>query len=226
MGDWDLLARLTTERDPVALPAIACFYSTDAPRRLSTSGTLTDAETIRRRARVARGLVAPATPIRNPGPLLARVLSEGPLELGMGALAVRARAGALADLGARAGGGRVRRRREHGRARPTAARGRRRAAAGLEHHPGWAAQIRDRLAGEELSEWVEVVDAPLGPHELAPPTVAAGTRPRRSSGSGARSSCCWSTARPPTGPALERARYPALPALATEARCGRHHHPR
>ena len=87
MGDWDLLARLTTERDPVALPAIACFYSTDAPRRLSTSGTLTDAETIRRRARVARGLVAPATPIRDPGPLLARVLSEGPLEHGMDALA-------------------------------------------------------------------------------------------------------------------------------------------
>jgi len=35
MGDWDLLLRITAHRDPLVLPAIACFYSTDAPNRLS-----------------------------------------------------------------------------------------------------------------------------------------------------------------------------------------------
>jgi glycosyltransferase involved in cell wall biosynthesis len=35
MGDWDLLLRLTRSAPPVVLPAIACFYTTDAPNRLS-----------------------------------------------------------------------------------------------------------------------------------------------------------------------------------------------
>jgi Glycosyl transferase family 2 len=39
MGDWDLLCRLTAERDPLVLPAVACFYSTDAPNRLSCGPT-------------------------------------------------------------------------------------------------------------------------------------------------------------------------------------------
>jgi hypothetical protein len=39
MGDWDLLCALTAERDPLVLPAIACFYSTDAPDRLSGGPT-------------------------------------------------------------------------------------------------------------------------------------------------------------------------------------------
>jgi glycosyltransferase involved in cell wall biosynthesis len=34
MGDWDLLLRLTRCAVPLALPAIACFYTTDAPNRL------------------------------------------------------------------------------------------------------------------------------------------------------------------------------------------------
>lgn len=34
-GDWELLVRLTRERDPFAVPAIAAFYATDAPERLS-----------------------------------------------------------------------------------------------------------------------------------------------------------------------------------------------
>ena len=34
-GDWDLLLRLTGDRDPLVLPAIACIYATDAPGRLS-----------------------------------------------------------------------------------------------------------------------------------------------------------------------------------------------
>jgi len=39
MGDWDLLCALTADRDPLVLPAIACFYSTDAPDRLSGGPT-------------------------------------------------------------------------------------------------------------------------------------------------------------------------------------------
>jgi len=35
--DWDLLLRLTAEKDPLVLPAIACYYTTDAPCRLTTS---------------------------------------------------------------------------------------------------------------------------------------------------------------------------------------------
>jgi hypothetical protein len=34
-GDWDLLLRLTAESDPLVLPAIACYYTTDAPDRLT-----------------------------------------------------------------------------------------------------------------------------------------------------------------------------------------------
>ncbi len=50
LGDWDLLCALTADRDPLVLPAVACFYSTDAPHRLS-SGPTPDADlaTIRRK---------------------------------------------------------------------------------------------------------------------------------------------------------------------------------
>ena len=37
MGDWDLFLRLTAEREPLTLPAIACFYFTDAENRTPTS---------------------------------------------------------------------------------------------------------------------------------------------------------------------------------------------
>ena len=39
MGDWDLFLRLTGDRPPLALPAIACFYTTDAPNRLTNGPT-------------------------------------------------------------------------------------------------------------------------------------------------------------------------------------------
>ncbi len=39
MGDWDLFLRLTRRSEPFALPAIACFYTTDAPNRLSGGST-------------------------------------------------------------------------------------------------------------------------------------------------------------------------------------------
>ena len=37
----------------------------------------------------------------------------------------------------------------------------------LEHDPCWAAATRARLAGEDLSAWATVVDAPLEPHPRA-----------------------------------------------------------
>jgi hypothetical protein len=50
MGDWDLLCGLTADKDPLALPAIACFYTTDAPNRLSGGSTSNaDADTVRRK---------------------------------------------------------------------------------------------------------------------------------------------------------------------------------
>jgi hypothetical protein len=39
MGDWDVLIRLTREREPLVLPVIACYYTTDAPDRLSSGPT-------------------------------------------------------------------------------------------------------------------------------------------------------------------------------------------
>ncbi|WP_228771481.1 glycosyltransferase family 2 protein [Actinokineospora iranica] len=35
MGDWDLLLSLTADRDPLVIPAVACYYSTGASNRLS-----------------------------------------------------------------------------------------------------------------------------------------------------------------------------------------------
>ena len=39
MGDWDLFLRLTREAPPLPLPAIACYYTTDAPNRSSYGPT-------------------------------------------------------------------------------------------------------------------------------------------------------------------------------------------
>lgn len=39
MGDWELLLRLTEESDPLVLPAIACYYLTDDPERLTLGPT-------------------------------------------------------------------------------------------------------------------------------------------------------------------------------------------
>jgi glycosyltransferase involved in cell wall biosynthesis len=48
MGDWDLFLRLTREQEPLALPAVACYYTTDAPNRLSGGPTHdTDLVTVR-----------------------------------------------------------------------------------------------------------------------------------------------------------------------------------
>lgn len=48
LGDWDLLLRLTADRDPLVVPAISCFYTTDAPDRLTGGPTFTsDQERVR-----------------------------------------------------------------------------------------------------------------------------------------------------------------------------------
>ncbi|MGH7421349.1 MAG: glycosyltransferase family 2 protein [Candidatus Rokuibacteriota bacterium] len=51
MGDWDLLVRLTRDKAPLVLPAIACFYHTDSPNRLSGGPTFkADGRRVRTRA--------------------------------------------------------------------------------------------------------------------------------------------------------------------------------
>lgn len=50
MGDWDLLCSVTAERDAVMIPAIACYYTTDAPDRLSGGDTFqADFDKVRRK---------------------------------------------------------------------------------------------------------------------------------------------------------------------------------
>jgi glycosyltransferase involved in cell wall biosynthesis len=52
MGDWDVFLRLTRKAPPLALPAIACFYTTDAPNRLSHGPTFAaDVATVRAKNR-------------------------------------------------------------------------------------------------------------------------------------------------------------------------------
>ena len=56
MGDWDLLVRLTAEREPLVLPAVACYYTTDAPMRLTCSpSTAEDEATVKARAALNGG---------------------------------------------------------------------------------------------------------------------------------------------------------------------------
>jgi hypothetical protein len=53
--DWDLLARLTASGDPLVVPAVACYYMTDAAKRLSADPTKRgDIDTVRRRAAMLR----------------------------------------------------------------------------------------------------------------------------------------------------------------------------
>ncbi len=83
----------------------------------------------------------------------------------------------------------------------------------LEHDPAWAQLTRMRLAAEDLTAIATVIEAPLGYHPLAP--------------EGCRWYASWALGElpgeidlllvdgPPAGePAIERGRYPALPALA------------
>ena len=215
MGDWDLLARLTTDADPLVLPAIAAYCATGAPHRVSGGPTAAiDAEIIRRRARAARGLVRPAEPPAGAGALLRSLHDPAhPLELGGWALSAPAleRLLALVPAGDRlvveCGSGES----TIAIARLLRARGRGRLQA-LEHYPAWASDIRRRLEAERLADRAAVIDAPLMPDP------------------GAEPGCEWYSRAalerlgepidlllvdgPPSGePGRERSRYPALPAL-------------
>ena len=53
LGDWDLLLRLTEDRDPFVLPVVALHYSTSAPNRITRSGRFNSAE-LAIRARMLR----------------------------------------------------------------------------------------------------------------------------------------------------------------------------
>lgn len=55
-GDWDLILRLTADREPLTLPAIACFYYTDAENRSSDmlEANAVDRASIQERARSMR----------------------------------------------------------------------------------------------------------------------------------------------------------------------------
>ena len=58
MGDWDLFARLTVDREPLTLPVIACFYYTDVDGRLSADLEQLERDTaaVVDRAREARSI--------------------------------------------------------------------------------------------------------------------------------------------------------------------------
>jgi hypothetical protein len=52
LGDWDLLRRLTREKEPMVIPALACLYSTAAQDRLSTHPSFQDEKVqVRQRSR-------------------------------------------------------------------------------------------------------------------------------------------------------------------------------
>ena len=52
-GDWDLLLRLTREKPPLELPAIAIAYATDTPERLSTGDQTADHDLVQTKLRAA-----------------------------------------------------------------------------------------------------------------------------------------------------------------------------
>lgn len=89
----------------------------------------------------------------------------------------------------------------------------------LEHDRGWARETRHRLEAEGIAGSARVLEAPLRPHPLAEPGYewydrrALAELPRRID--------LLVVDGPPAGePALERARYPALPVLAARLRRG------
>ncbi len=214
MGDWNLLARLTTDADPLVLPAIAAYYATDAPHRVSRANGGD-----RRGDRPAPG--ARGARARPPGRAARRGRGAAALAARPGAPAGARRLGALRaalerllalvpagdPLVVECGSGES----TIAIARLLRARGRGRLQA-LEHYPAWASEIRRRLEAEGLADQAAVIDAPLLPNPAAEP------------------GCEWYSPAalervgepinvllvdgPPSGePGRERSRYPALPAL-------------
>jgi len=215
MTDWDLLVRLTADRDPLALPAIAAFYSTDAPDRLSGGPTAhTDSELVRRRARALAGSRNGGAPERDAGPLL-RSIADPARPLGLDGWALSA-AGLELVLGlVPERGGQVV---ECGSGESTIALARllRLRGAGhvfaLEHHGGWASDVRRRLAEEDLAGWATLVDAPLSSHPLAP-DGSEWYRDDALAALPARIDLLVVDGPPGTDAGRGRDRYPALPML-------------
>jgi predicted O-methyltransferase YrrM len=84
----------------------------------------------------------------------------------------------------------------------------------LEHDPAWAQLTRARLAAEGLAEIATVVEAPLGPHPLAP-DGCGWYAPWALRSLPAAGIDLLLVDGPPAGePAIQRSRFPALPALA------------
>lgn len=221
MADWDLLVRLTAEREPLALPVIAAFYATDAPDRLSGGPTEhTDAELVRRRARATLGASGGAGESQA-GPLLRSILDpERPLQLSGWALSPAALETIL-ELIPEGGGIVV----ECGSGESTIAVARLLRARGagrllaLEHHAGWATEVRRRLDDEELGDWAEVIDAPLVAHPLAPPGCEW-YEPAALERLPERIELLLVDGPPSTDAGHGRDRYPALPALADRLAAG------
>ena len=200
-SDWDLLARLTTDRDPLVLPAIACFYSTDSPDRISGGPR-------RRPTRSWFGAAcAPPAGLGEPEP---GAWALGPEALQLVLDRIPPSGAAVVECGSGESTiaiGRLLRSRGSGRLQA------------LEHHRGWAAEVRRRVEAEGLGEQVEVIDAPLGPHELAPAGCqwyAAGALERIAP----RIDVLLVDGPPASDQGRLRARYPALPALADRLAAG------
>ena len=214
MGDWDLLARLTTEPTRSSCRRSPPTTRPTLPHRhLGRPDRGIDAEIVRRRARAAHGLDRPAGPPA--GGALLRSLHDRarPLQLDGWALSAPALEALLTlvpagdPLVVECGSGES----TIAIARLLRARGGGRLQA-LEHYPAWAGEVRRRLEAEGLDRWTEVIDAPLTPNPFAEP------------------GCEWYSPAaverlgepidlllvdgPPGGePGRERSRYPALPVL-------------
>ena len=216
MGDWDLLARLTTDADPLVLPAIAAYCATGAPHRVSGGPTAAiDAEIIRRRARAARGLVRPAEPPAGAGALLRSLHDPAhPLELGGWALSAPAleRLLALVPAGDRlvveCGSGES----TIAIARLLRARGRGRLQA-LEHYPAWASEHPPPARGRGPRRSGRGHRRAANARPGAPNRAASGTRRAALERLGEPIDLLLVDGPPSGEPGRERSRYPALPAL-------------
>ncbi|MGH2985784.1 MAG: class I SAM-dependent methyltransferase [Solirubrobacterales bacterium] len=89
----------------------------------------------------------------------------------------------------------------------------------LEHEPAWASEVRRRIEDEGVADRARLVEAPLGAHPLAEPGCHWYDPDAVASLSASIDLLLVDG--PPAGePGIERARYPALPALASRLRRG------
>ncbi len=82
----------------------------------------------------------------------------------------------------------------------------------LEHHAGWAQVMRERIESEGLGRFAELIEAPLGPHPLAP-AGCGWYGPEAPERLPERIDLLLVDGPPTFAAGAERQRYPALPAL-------------